>query len=78
MTGEERIQKEIYDTLIFKECFIKNPHIRKTLDDKIFPVNGDLDKLNLGLSNDMAQKLIKEVTTVISCAASIFFNDPLL
>jgi len=78
MTGQERIQKEIYDTLIFKECFIKYPNLRKTLDDKIVPVNGDLDKQNLGLDNDMAQRLILEVTTVISCAASIFFNDPLL
>ena len=43
----------------------------------VCPIAGDLQKENLGISQKDQELLIKSVSIIINCAASVDFNAPL-
>jgi thioester reductase-like protein len=45
--------------------------------DRLTPVAGDIESAGLGLSGEAADRLRREVSTVIHCAASVSFELPL-
>ena len=45
------------------------------IKDKIYPIQGDICKDNLQLSDADRQMLINELDIIINCAASVDFNE---
>jgi thioester reductase-like protein len=45
--------------------------------ERLTPVAGDIERRNLGLSREASERLRREVTTVLHCAASVSFDMPL-
>jgi thioester reductase-like protein len=48
------------------------------VSEKIVPIAGDLVNENLGLSAQDRAMVVAETEIVISCAASVNFDDPLM
>ena len=46
--------------------------------EKLVPISGDIGLKGLGMEEDVLARLRKEVNVIISCAASINFNEPLM
>lgn len=74
----ERFETEILSSEIFAPHFKKDPNLKETLRQKVFPVAGDLIIDQLGLSPADRAMLTDQVEVVINCAASVNFDDPLL
>ena len=45
------------------------------IKDKIYPIQGDICKDNLQLSDIDKQMLIHDIDIIINCAASVDFNE---
>jgi alcohol-forming fatty acyl-CoA reductase len=70
----DRVMKEIYQN----PCFEKTSelsHFLQMIKDKIYPIQGDICKDNLQLSDADKQMLIKDLDIIINCAASVDFNE---
>jgi len=70
----DRVMKEIFQS----PCFEKTrelPHFLQMIKDKIYPIQGDICKDNLQLSDADRQMLIKDLDIIINCAASVDFNE---
>lgn len=50
---------------------------RLPLHDRLTAVAGDIEERELGLSDDVRERLRREVSTVLHCAASVSFDLPL-
>lgn len=57
--------------------FDKHPNLKESLMSRTKAVEGDLCKEGLGLSPKDRQMLVKNVDIIISCAASVYFHDPI-
>jgi thioester reductase-like protein len=51
------------------------PHFQQMIKDKIFPIQGDINKDNLAISAEDRDMLIRELDIIINCAASVDFNE---
>lgn len=51
------------------------PHFLQMIKEKIYPIQGDICKDNLQLSDADKQMLIKDLDIIINCAASVDFNE---
>ena len=51
------------------------PHYTQMIKDKIYPIQGDICKDNLQLSEEDRLLLIRDVDVIINCAASVDFNE---
>lgn len=78
MTVQDRLEREIFSAEIFAPLFLKDPGLIDTLRKKVVPVAGDLIIDKLGLSPEDRAMVTAECNVVISCAASVNFDDPLL
>jgi len=78
VTVQERLEREILSAEIFAPLFLKDPTLVETLRKKVVPVAGDLIIDKLGLSPADRAMVTAECQIVISCAASVNFDDPLL
>jgi len=38
---------------MFKECFLRKPHLHAVAVAKVFPIAGDIDKPHIGLDDDV-------------------------
>ena len=78
VTLEQRLKKEIFDSVMFKECFYRRPELEMVAKTKIVAVNGNIGLKGIGMDPEVSAKLQEEVDVVISCAASVLFSVPLL
>ncbi|XP_074032726.1 putative fatty acyl-CoA reductase CG5065 isoform X2 [Leptinotarsa decemlineata] len=69
---EERI-RDLTEVPLFDELRKQNGNFL----DKIIPVNGDITKLNLGISEEDRKCLIENVSIIFHSAASVRFDDHL-
>nr|XP_023018626.1 putative fatty acyl-CoA reductase CG5065 [Leptinotarsa decemlineata] len=69
---EERIS-DLTEVSLFDDLRKQNGNFL----DKIIPVNGDITKLNLGISEEDRKCLIKNVSIIFHSAASVRFDDHL-
>ncbi|KAF9430618.1 cyclin-dependent kinase inhibitor far1 [Podila epigama] len=79
-TLQERVDKEIIASRIFdtlKNQFASPQEFHKQIAQKIVPVKGDITLDRLGLSDEDLEMIQNDTRVVISCAASVSFNDPL-
>jgi len=70
----ERFKKEILGSKCFDRVRKQVSNFDQLIDQKIRPVEGDLLKDGLGLSEKDAQELTENLQVIINCAASIDFN----
>lgn len=47
------------------------------MEEKLFPVLGDMNELRLGLSDEDYNFLVKNVSVVFHVAASVRFDEPI-
>ncbi|XP_039267578.1 fatty acyl-CoA reductase 1-like [Styela clava] len=72
VSGEERIQK-----FVSEELFDKLREINPDFQTKLHAINCDLEKENLGISDESMQILIDEVQIFYHSAATLRFNEHL-
>ncbi|CDW80559.1 male sterility protein [Stylonychia lemnae] len=72
----DRVKREILQSPCF-DVVRKMPQYDEIINSKIFPIEGDITKDNLALSQSDRQTLINELDVVINCAASVDFNERL-
>lgn len=51
VTLQQRLKKEIFNSIMFKEVFLNNPHLEALAHAKTIPIAGDIDKPNLGMED---------------------------
>ena len=51
------------------------PYFNEMVNDKIIPIEGDINKEGIALSEEDKYKLINELHVIINCAASVDFNE---
>jgi len=71
---KDRVMKEIFSS----PCFDKArelPHYQSMINDKIVPIEGDINKDLLALKPEDRETLINELDVLINCAASVDFNE---
>lgn len=76
LTAEERIEKEIFHSPAFAR--LRDIHGARFLDvlrEKTVAVAGDLTLDNIGIDPDMYNQMTQEVQIVITCAASVSFDE---
>jgi nucleoside-diphosphate-sugar epimerase len=78
ITLEQRLKKEIFDSIMFKECFYRHPELEHIAKTKIIAVSGNIGVENIGMDPEVSARLQEEIDVVISCAASVLFSVPLL
>lgn len=71
--AKQRIE-EMFATPLFS--LLKKTHGHKIID-KVFPISGDVEKVDLALSDKERQILVNEVDMVFHGAATIRFDEPL-
>jgi thioester reductase-like protein len=68
----------IFEAPVFDRLFAENPNLKKQMNEKIFPISGDLILEGLGISPEDRARIVNEVDLIINSAASVNFDDPLL
>lgn len=74
---EERFMKEILDTPCFDRLRAQHPDFPQYVMEKVRPVEGDLLKEGIGLSQEDLNELAENVNFIMHSAASVDFNQRL-
>lgn len=70
----DRVMKEIFQS----PCFDKArelPHFQAMINEKIVPIEADINKESLALKPEDRERLTRELDVIINCAASVDFNE---
>jgi thioester reductase-like protein len=72
----DRVMKETFQSPCFDRCR-DLPNFETMIREKIFPIEGDINKEGLALKEEDRELLKREVQVIINCAASVDFNEQL-
>ena len=70
-TLQSRMQREIYDSQLFKILFEKQPELIALVKERVIPVQGDLLAEELGMDPKQRMILQQDVEIIINSAASV-------
>ncbi|MEJ2077318.1 MAG: AMP-binding protein [Acidobacteriota bacterium] len=78
ISAQERLEKELYRSSVFDRLQMRHQGgFEDFLREKLQAVPGDIARDNLGLDEDLAERLRQEVDIVINSAAVVSFDAPL-
>ncbi len=76
LSARERVEEEILQSAAFARLRdIHGDRYAEVMADKVHAVEGDLTLDHLGLEPDLYQRLAAEVNVVLTCAASVTFDE---
>ena len=78
MSLEQRLESTIFKSEIFAPLFKQKPDLLPELRRKVVPIAGDLIVDKLGLSAEDRAMVCEEANIIITSAASVSFDEPLL
>lgn len=78
MDASVRLHEEVFRSAAFEPLREKlGEEFDKLVNAKLFPVEGDLMRDRLGLSDEAYERVCEEADIVINCAADVSFDAPL-
>ena len=76
LSAQDRVEDEIFQSAAFARLRdIHGDRFATVMDEKVHAVEGDLTHDHLGLEPDLYQRLAGEVNVVLTCAASVTFDE---
>ncbi len=73
-TIAERMMKEVFQSPCFDQAR-ELPHFKDMIQNKIIPIQGDINKEGLAMQPEDRALLQRELQVLINCAASVDFNE---
>lgn len=78
ISAQERLEKELYRSSVFDRLQMRHQgHFHDFLGEKLQALAGDISRDNLGLDDELLERLRDEVDIVINSAAVVSFDAPL-